>query len=114
MAMPAVPATPDTIEPMSLPFNEDDPPVNTRGSFLTFDVPAIDPVTGASNLMSMEWAEVHLNITGDADAMNYLRITLVSPDGTQSELTQNHYRPDDVQHNFQEMATGGILVGFRG
>jgi hypothetical protein len=108
---PPVPATPDTIDPMSLPFRQDDPPVNTRGNFLTFDVPAIDPVTGASNLMAMEWVEVQLNITGDANAMNYLRITLVSPDGTHSELTQNQYMPEDVIHNFQSLATGGLLLG---
>jgi subtilisin family serine protease len=106
------PATSDSISPDSLPFAGDDPPVNTRGGFDVFDVPAIDPVTGASNLMSLEWVEVHLTISGGADAMNYVKITLVSPDGTHSELTQNQYRPDDINHNFQSMATGGVLTGF--
>ena len=91
-----------------MPFNETKPPINTRGDYLTFDVPAVDPITGESNLMSVEWVEVQLDITGDADAMNYLRITLVSPDGTQSELTQNLYRPSDGSHNFQSF--GGAFA----
>ena len=112
MGPPAVPATPDVIDAMSLPFHEDDPPVNTRGTFDVFDVPAIDPVTGASNVMSMEWAEVHVTITGDANALNYVKMTLVSPDGTNSELLQNHYNPDDINLSFQNIATRGTFVGF--
>jgi subtilisin family serine protease len=106
----AMPPTVDTIDPDSLPFHEDDPPANTRGVIpLVYDIPTIDPVTGGSNLMSMEWAEVQLNITGDANAMDFLRITLVSPDGTQSELTLNNYRPSDITHSFQELASADIL-----
>ncbi len=113
MADPPTTDTADEIDPMSLPFTEDNPPTNSRGSFFQFDVPAVDPVTGASNLMSMEWVEVKLTVTGDANAMNYLRITLVSPDGTQSEFTENQYDPADITHNFQEMATGGVLHQLR-
>jgi subtilisin family serine protease len=103
----------DTIDPDSLPFNGDDPPVNNRGQHITVPVPAIDVVTGASNVMSIEWVEVQLDITGPADAMNYLRVTLVSPDGTHSELTQNHYRPADINKSFQlGTLASGVFVGF--
>ena len=112
MGPPPVPATPDLIDAMSLPFHEEDPPFNTRGGFDVFDVPAIDPVTGASNVMAMEWAEVHVTITGDANALNYVKMTLVSPDGTHSELLQNHYNPADINLNFQNIATRGTFVGF--
>lgn len=104
------PATPDSIDPNSLPFAGDNPPANTRGSILTFNVPAIDPVTGGSNLMSVEWVEIQLTVSGDANAMDFLRITLVSPDGTHSELTQNQYMPANIIHNFQSIATGGVFA----
>ena len=110
MAMPPVPETGDSITPESLPFGQDDPPVNMRGTFLVYDVPAVDPVGGGSNVMSMEWVEVHMTISGDANAMNYVKVTLVSPDGTHSELTQNLYLGEDIIHNFQSMATGGVFV----
>jgi subtilisin family serine protease len=105
----ADPPTVDTINIDSLPFRQDNPPVNTRGTFLPLSVPVIDPVTGSSNLMRMEWVEVQVNISGDADAMNYLRITLVSPDGTHSELTLNQFRPETIQNNYQNTPTSTFV-----
>lgn len=50
------------------------------GSFIQITTPP------AAN-MSVEWAEMSLNITGGAaSAMDFLRIALVAPDGTVSEL----------------------------
>jgi subtilisin family serine protease len=101
------------LDPNSVPFGGDDPPENLRGTYLSFGIPAIDPVTGGSNLMSVEWVEVQLNITGDANAMNYLRITLVSPDGTHSELTQNHFRGDTIDNAYQPGTRPvNLFVGF--
>ena len=36
--------------------------------------------------MSVEWVDVKVDISGPSDALDGLRIMLVSPDGTQSEL----------------------------
>jgi len=56
-------------------------------SYVEFEVPD-------SNAMSIESVDVRIAITGDAQqALEHLRITLISPDGTHSEL--NHYIVDD-------------------
>ncbi len=42
--------------------------------------------------MSLEWVELKLDIPySDANNLDFLRITLVSPDGTHSELTHYQY-----------------------
>ena len=66
------------------PFSQDDPPRNTRGqSYIEFSVPD-------NNRMSVETVEVRVNITGGtAEALEHMRLVLVSPTGTHSEL--NHY-----------------------
>jgi subtilisin family serine protease len=66
------------------PFSDDNPPVNRRGlPYIEFSVPM-------NNRMSVETVEVKLNIRGGtAAALNNMRLTLVSPTGTHSEL--NHY-----------------------
>ncbi len=44
------------------------------------------PITGMPS-MAVEWVEVELNLTpSDVNDLDFLRITLVSPDGTNSEL----------------------------
>ncbi|WP_428304787.1 S8 family serine peptidase [Lacipirellula sp.] len=66
------------------PFSADDPPVPTRGSnFIEFSVPE-------NNRMSVETVEVKLSISGGtAAALDNMRLVLVSPTGTHSEL--NHF-----------------------
>ena len=64
------------------PFSGDEPPVNTRGGYIPITPPP----------MSVEWVEVELDLTADGEANDFdmLRIVLVSPDGTQSELKTYH------------------------
>ncbi|MEX2167993.1 MAG: S8 family serine peptidase [Pirellulales bacterium] len=69
---------------------EDDPFVDydgpsefARGTYLEFEVPD----TSAINL---EWAEVKVDISGPSEDLDHIRITLISPEGTQSEL-HNYY-----------------------
>ncbi len=85
------PAVPDLMaeepEDPDGPFSGDDPPVNTRG----FDIGLTPPS------MSVEWVEVELDLTADdANDYDFLRVFLVSPDGTQSELKNFH--KNDVDH----------------
>ncbi len=54
-------------------------PVNTRGAQ---SIPIVVPAN-----YGVEWIEVSLNIAMDDAASSQLRLTLVSPDGTHSELT---------------------------
>jgi GH35 family endo-1,4-beta-xylanase/subtilisin family serine protease/subtilisin-like proprotein convertase family protein len=82
-ADPPVPPTEDMFDPMSLPFGGEMPPANDRGSPLIIDGPSD---------MSIEWVEVQMDISySDANALDFLRIVLVSPSGTQSELTHYQY-----------------------
>ncbi|RIK80510.1 MAG: hypothetical protein DCC67_09305 [Planctomycetota bacterium] len=68
-------------------FQDPDEDFPSRGlPFIEFSVPD-------SNAMTVETVEVKLSISGGtADALDHLRITLVSPQGTHSEL--NHYNFD--------------------
>ncbi|MCA9234280.1 MAG: S8 family serine peptidase [Planctomycetales bacterium] len=69
------------------PFSDPAPPDNTRGAPLFFTVPD-------SNTMSVETVEVKLSLSGGtAAALDHLRILLVSPDGTQSELNNFYVQP---------------------
>ena len=86
---PGDPSVDPPVEPTDPegPFVGDDPPVNTRGSYIPLSPPS----------MSVEWVEVELDlIAPDANDFDLLRIVLVSPDGTQSELKSFHN--PDVEH----------------
>ena len=75
-----------------------DPPVNDRdfgGAFYFSDETRAIPVQGGQPgltingipPMSVEWIEVELNLgVNDPNVLDFLRVTLVSPDGTHSEL----------------------------
>ncbi|MBA4107100.1 MAG: hypothetical protein C0485_15250 [Pirellula sp.] len=83
------------------PFSGDDPPVNSRGQFLPISVPQ-------DNAMSVETIEVRLSISGGTvDLLDHMRITLVSPNGTQSEL--NHYFYDPAVYSVQTDTDFGLL-----
>jgi subtilisin family serine protease len=60
----------------------DDPFGDSRGGFFHFEIPD-------SNAQAVEWVEVRVDLNGDANALDFVRMTLVSPDGTVSEL--NNY-----------------------
>jgi subtilisin family serine protease len=65
-------------------------PENTRGTPLFLTVPD-------SNTMSIESVEVKLSISGGtAGALDHLRVLLVSPDGTHSELNDFYVQPAPV------------------
>lgn len=67
------------------PFSGEEPPVNTRDAGgASFGQVGI-PITGIPS-MEVEWIEVEVNLNGDENAFDFLRIALVSPDGTVSEL----------------------------
>jgi subtilisin family serine protease len=69
-------------DPTTGPFSEMKPPVDTRGqSYIDFNVPPPQQI-------DVEWAEVKLDIKGPASALNYLRIMLASPEGTQSDFNE--------------------------
>lgn len=79
--------------------------------FLDLSVP-----DGPDSTMSVEWVEFKFSMdTGDVDD---LRITLVSPDGTQSELTQHFDVPEvpafSPQHFTDPINPGGIHAGLVG
>jgi subtilisin family serine protease len=101
----AMPPTMDMIDPKSVAFGEDQPPQDDRNpGFLAAVVPQFDPATGASEVMSITNVDVQLDITGDANALDALRIVLVSPAGVQSELNPFQI-PTAVGKNLQ------VLVG---
>ena len=71
------------LDPKSLPFAEDNPPADDRGSPVLID--------GPKNMVA-ESIDVQLDIGyTDAKSLDNLRIVLISPDGTQSELTNYQY-----------------------
>lgn len=84
------------------PFSQDDPPVNRRGTnYIEFSVPD-------SNRMSVESVEVKLNIAGGtAAALNNMRLVLVSPTGTHSEL--NHFFYGMGTGNYQNAIPGQAI-----
>jgi subtilisin family serine protease len=68
-------------------FNQQGDPQNTRGTPIYFSVPD-------SNSMRVEWVEVKVSISGGtAAALSDLRILLVGPDGTHSELNDYYINP---------------------
>jgi subtilisin family serine protease/subtilisin-like proprotein convertase family protein len=79
---------PDFPEDPSGPFSDTPPVGNARG------VPSIPFTVPAEQTMSIEWVEVKMTITGDADAFDYLRIALQSPSGTVSEFN-NYFQVQD-------------------
>ena len=96
---------PDSADP-SGPFTGDDPPINTRGGVIT--VGDIDPISP----MSIEWIEVELDINGDENAFDFLRIALVSPNGTVSELNSFARPTNDPLFNDFFLPDIGIGVPF--
>jgi hypothetical protein len=86
-----------SIDPTTGPFTDEDPPENDRGHPLTITGPS------GTNAMSVEWVEVQLDISGGGNDLDQLRIVLVSPDGTESELTNYHPMREDVDEQFQEL-----------
>jgi subtilisin family serine protease len=73
----------DDMEMMDGPFTDYDGPFgDARGGFYHFEVPD-------ANAMVVEQVEVRLDITGDPNGLDFMRIVLVSPNGTVSEL--NNY-----------------------
>ena len=104
---PAEPGEPDADPPVEGkdrkgPFDAEDPgdqKVNTRGTYIPIFPPA----------MTVEWVEVELDLdTGDANDYDFLRIVLVSPDGTQSELKNWHLKPgaNDLNGPFHNTGNG--------
>jgi hypothetical protein len=91
----------------AMPFSETPPPTNTRGGFIgPFGVPT-------DNLMDVEWVEVKLDLgTGaDANALDFLRIALQSPDGTISDLTNYQLQPSTITDAFQTTPEAGYGSG---
>jgi hypothetical protein len=91
------------------PANQNSWPQNTRGlSYLDFTVPP-------SQEMNVEWVEVKISVSGSGDAVNFLKINLTSPNGTQSEL--NHYYgdisfiPTSVQSGLLSAPATGWFLG---
>lgn len=69
-----------------------------RGSsYIDFAVPP-------SQQMSIEWVEVKVDLLGDPAGLDGLRIMLVSPDGTQSELNNYYHEPSFRPNLEQESA----------
>jgi subtilisin family serine protease len=92
----------DPVDLTDGPFSQDDPPVNTRGfSYLDFAVP---PAEG----MSIEWVEVKLDIEGPSEDLDFLRIMLTSPEGTQSEFMEFWADPEiDTPLSLQAISAPG-------
>ena len=75
-----------------------------RGAPLGFSVPD-------SNTMSIETVEVKLSLAGGtADALDNLRITLVSPEGTHSELNHFYIEPGFTPFALQNEAPSDYLL----
>jgi subtilisin family serine protease len=94
------PASPDD-GPFSAYSNDADP--GDRGGFYYFEVPD-------SEAMTVEWVEVEIDITGTADDLDYLRIVLVSPDGTHSELNTYFDHATGTEPTSQTPRVSGLLV----
>jgi subtilisin family serine protease len=78
----------DPADPEDGPFSDDDPPVNSRGfSYIDFAVPPNEAI-------DVEWVEVKVDISGPSEDLDFIRIMLTSPDGTQSELNHFYGDPD--------------------
>ncbi len=76
----------------------EDPPFNDRDFGGVYGGQPGIPITVADS-MAVEWVEVKLSLGGDSKALDYLRITLVSPDGTNSELNAfGQNVPNGVDH----------------
>jgi subtilisin family serine protease len=78
------------------PFSGDDLPFLDRDRGVFFTGQAGIPISPPP--MTVEWIEVELNLGGSIEDYNELRISLVSPDGTVSELNafgQTRGRPKD-------------------
>ncbi|HEX6962794.1 MAG TPA: S8 family serine peptidase, partial [Lacipirellula sp.] len=72
-------------------------------SSIEFNVPA-------NQTMSVENVEVKVSVGGDAaEALDHLRILLISPDGTQSELNNYWMRPTPVSPDLQPLGESNGL-----
>ena len=88
-------------ETSRVPFSQPNPPTNDRGGSIAFSVP--DP-----NTMTIESVDVKLAFSADSnpdEILNHMRIMLVSPDGTQSDL--NNYFLDLPTGPFQYQVLEG-------
>ena len=74
-----------------------------RGNYLTFSVPD-------TQAMNVEWVEVKVDISGNAADLDHLRIMLVSPDGTQSELSNFYERSGLRCRSRSQINTGRLDV----
>ncbi len=84
-----------------VPFSQPNPPTNDRGGSIGFSVPD-------SNAMSIESVDVKLSFSADSNAdeiLNHLRIMLVSPDGTQSDLNNYFLDLPGAPFQFQILQT---------
>jgi len=88
----------------------DDPPVNDRDPSAFFGQPGISIVGMPS--MAVEWVEVQIDFTGVApNDLDFLRITLVSPDGTNSELSVFGTPVANGTDHFDGLPTFGDAAG---
>jgi subtilisin family serine protease len=80
------------------PFTGDDVPISNRDFGAIFSGLSGIPLTPPP--MTVEWVEVQLNIQGDEEAIDFLRISLISPDGTVSELKS--FEVPNINNPWQE------------
>lgn len=88
------------------PFLGDDPPVNTRDDLFGFGDITVPGIPLAPPSMTVEWIEVELDLSApNADDYDFLRVILVSPDGTQSDL-KNYSIPNVDGGIFHDVVIG--------
>jgi subtilisin family serine protease len=82
----------DPADPTDGPFSDYDGPSEfARGTYL--GEPTLFPITVPdTQAIDIEWVEVKVSLDGPAEDVNHVRMMLVSPEGTQSEL--NHWYGD--------------------
>ncbi len=80
------------------------PPAEQRGfSYIDFAVPP-------SQEMDVEWVEVKVDISGGSTGLDGLRIMLVSPDGTQSELNNYYQSPTFIPYSSQPSSSNPTIA----
>lgn len=92
----------DPADPDDGPFSDyDGPHGSSRGaSYWQFQVPD-------NQSINVEWVEVKVSLGGPADDLDFIRINLVSPEGTMSELNHYYADPEIVAgvHSYQVVST---------
>lgn len=80
------------------PANSDSWPDDSRGaSYIDF---AVTP----NQQISVEYVEVKVSVSGPPSNLDFLRIMLTSPDGTQSELNHYYSDPSFIPHSSQVLS----------